>query len=67
MEQNRARHSYYLFIFQTVTAFWNRILKSQNVENFLHFADIFDMREKILHIPDIKVFCGKLYATLSRN
>jgi hypothetical protein len=29
------------------------------VEIFLYFADISDMREKRLHIPDIKVFCGK--------
>jgi len=30
------------------------------VEIFLYFADISDMREKSLHIPDIEVFCGKM-------
>jgi hypothetical protein len=30
------------------------------VEIFLHFTDISDMREKRLHIPDIKVFCGNI-------
>jgi len=37
------------------------------VENFLHFSDISDMREKRLHIPDIKVFCGKTCPTFSWN
>jgi hypothetical protein len=29
------------------------------MEIFLYFADISDMREKSLHIPDIKVLCGQ--------
>jgi len=29
------------------------------VEIFLYFADISDIREKYLHIPDIKLFCGR--------
>jgi hypothetical protein len=33
------------------------------VEIFLHFADISDMREKSLHIPDMKAFCGKTGST----
>jgi len=28
------------------------------VEIFLYFADISDMQDKSLHIPDIEVFCG---------
>jgi hypothetical protein len=39
-------------------AFDNRILKSDNVEIYLHFADISDMQRKSLHIPYIEVFCG---------
>ena len=36
-----------------------RILKSKNVEVFLLFTNISDIREKNLHSPDIKVFYGK--------
>jgi hypothetical protein len=36
------------------------------MEIFLHFADISDMRERILYHPDIKVFCGNLCGTYSR-
>ncbi len=35
------------------------ILKSKNIEFFLHFSDISDIREKIRHIPNIEVFYGK--------
>ena len=36
------------------------MLKSQNVEIFLHFTDISDMREESLHIIDIEANCGKM-------
>ena len=42
-----------------------RILKLLNVEIFLYFTDISDMREKSLHITDIKVFCGITDSTFS--
>ena len=35
-------------------ACYNRILKSGNVEIYLHFADISDMQEKSLHIQFIR-------------
>jgi hypothetical protein len=41
-------------------ACYNRILKSGNVEIYLHFADISDMQEKSLHISYIEVSCGKI-------
>jgi hypothetical protein len=34
-------------------------LKTKNIEIFPHFADISDMQEKSLHIPDIEALCGK--------
>lgn len=36
------------------------------MEKFLYFADIADMREKSLHTPNIKVFCGITHRTNSR-
>jgi len=40
-------------------------LKSKNIEFFLYFSDISDIREKVRHIPDIEAFYGKNDA--SRN
>jgi hypothetical protein len=37
------------------------------VEIFPHFADISDMRDKRLHIPDIEAFCGKMGLTVKLN
>ena len=33
------------------------------MEIFLHLADISDMREKSLHISDIKALCGRPSST----
>ena len=37
------------------------------MEIFLHFADISDMQEKSLHIPDIKAVCRKIGSTPKLN
>jgi hypothetical protein len=60
MKPNHERRLNQLVKFQFVMACYNRILKSGNMEIYLHFADISDMQEKSLHIPYIEVFCGKI-------
>ena len=54
MERNRARHSHLLYSLQFVVARQLRILKSKKRAVFLIFADISNMREKTLDIPDIR-------------
>jgi hypothetical protein len=38
-------------------------IENKKIEIFPHFADISDMQEKSLHIPDIEAFCGKKRVT----
>jgi len=63
--QNEACACFYSELFSNVTLELSSILKSKNIEFFLHFSDISDIREKILHIPNIEVFYGK--NDVSRN